>query len=73
MNYYALFVPTVCNLQQLDMEAQRLVGEQPASQGLIEEKQCEIMENWEQLTHRADERYIPYVLPAYKYNIRSAT
>ncbi|CAI8040975.1 Spectrin alpha chain, non-erythrocytic 1 [Geodia barretti] len=43
-------------LEQLDQEAQRLIGEQPASQPLIVEKQSEIMENWEQLTQRADER-----------------
>ena len=44
-------------LQQLDQEAQRLISEQPSSSELIEEKQREIMENWEQLTQRADERY----------------
>ena len=52
-------------LQQLDEEAQRLIGEQPASQALIEEKQCEIMENWEQLTQRADERYVRKCMHTY--------
>ena len=42
--------------QQLDQEAQRLTGEQPSSRELIDEKQTEITENWEQLTQRADER-----------------
>ena len=43
-------------IQQLDQEAQRLTGEQPSSRELIDEKQTEITENWEQLTQRADER-----------------
>jgi spectrin beta len=43
-------------LEQLDQESQRLIGEQPTSRELIEEKQSEITENWEQLTQRADER-----------------
>lgn len=43
-------------MQQLDQEAQRLITEQPSSCELIEEKQSEITDNWEQLTQRADER-----------------
>ncbi len=45
-------------IQVLDHEAQRLLEEQPTSAALIEEKQAEIIENWEQLTQRADERYV---------------
>ena len=45
-------------LEVLDGEAERLVSEQPAatSRALIEEKQAEIIESWEQLTQRADQR-----------------
>ena len=42
--------------QLLEKEANRLIEEQPTSQDLIEEKQTEIFENWEQLTQRADTR-----------------
>ena len=49
---------SICLLshQVLDNEAQRLITEQPSSQDLIEEKQAEIIENWDQLTERADTR-----------------
>lgn len=50
------------HIQQLDQEAQRLIREQPSSQELIDEKQGEITENWEQLTQRADERYILWTI-----------
>ena len=43
-------------MQHLDHEANRLVAEQPSSRDLIDEKQAEIIDNWEQLTQRADER-----------------
>lgn len=43
-------------MQHLDHEANRLVAEQPSSRELIDEKQAEIIDNWEQLTQRADER-----------------
>ena len=56
----------VCS-QQLDLEAQRLIGEQPSSRELIDEKQSEITENWEQLTQRADERYIYVCTCTYVY------
>ena len=32
------------------------MSEQPSSEGLIEEKQKEMIENWEALTERADSR-----------------
>ena len=40
----------------LGNEASRLVAEQPPSQDLIEEKQTEMLDNWSQLTERADQR-----------------
>ena len=43
-------------MQHLDNEANRLVAKQPSSRDLIDEKQAEIIDNWEQLTQRADER-----------------
>jgi len=43
-------------LEHLDHEAERLIAEQPSSRDLIDEKQAEIIDNWEQLTQRADER-----------------
>ena len=43
-------------LQKLEKEATRLISEQPTSEGLISEKQAEILENWEALTERADNR-----------------
>ena len=42
--------------QKLEKEAERLIKEQPTRQGLIGEKQSEIIENWEELTQRADAR-----------------
>lgn len=33
-----------------------MVAEQPVSQELVEEKQTEMLDNWSQLTERADER-----------------
>ena len=42
--------------KHLDHEAERLIAEQPSSRDLIDEKQAEIIDNWEQLTQRADER-----------------
>ena len=42
--------------QLLGSEANRLVAEQPSSQDLIEEKQTEMLDNWSQLTERADQR-----------------
>jgi hypothetical protein len=51
MNKFIIFL-----LQKLEKEATRLISEQPASEGLISEKQAEILENWEALTERADNR-----------------
>lgn len=33
-----------------------MITEQPSSEGLISEKQAEIIENWDALTERADNR-----------------
>ena len=51
-----MFVSHRNSIQLLEKEAERLIEEQPNSQDLIEEKQTEIVENWEQLTQRADTR-----------------
>ncbi len=48
--FFALFY------QKLEKEAERLIKEQPTRQGLIGDKQTEIIENWEELTQRADSR-----------------
>lgn len=42
--------------QLLGNEASRLISEQPSSQELIDEKQSEMLDNWTQLTERADTR-----------------
>ena len=43
-------------LQLLSMEADSLIEEQPASASLIADKQNEIIDHWEQLMEKADQR-----------------
>lgn len=51
---YSLF--SLILYQKLAKEAERLISEQPTREGLISDKQAEIVENWEALTERADNR-----------------
>lgn len=43
-------------LQHLDKESEQLIGAQPGSSDLIQEKLSELIDNWEKLNERADER-----------------
>ena len=56
MQYFNTVVFILSISQHLDTEAEQLIQDQPSCTELIQEKLAEIIDNWEKLNERADER-----------------